>query len=309
MIKQILNFKNSKYIKPIQSKLNNILLSNTNFKQCLIINSQKFNFGSKKLKKDKVDLITFKHRDSIEDQSLKGDIQKNEFQEKSETDKKVETKVDEIPSILEEIEQSKKELEEKKKREMNTPERLTTKILCDLIGTKHYPVNEEIEMDKETIVSVYDENDKYLTAMNLSAAIEKAKSLGKEIILRNDKIKPPIVKMMKYRLELIKRLMKKLGKNMGMELDQSEVSNITKIMVFSSKMAINDLNSKIDKLRQLLAENNYVKVIIPCDLSDSDQTARAISILKNIEQEIQELSKVKVGPIKQKKKNKNLSPR
>jgi len=67
-----------------------------------------------------------------------------------------------------------------------------------------------------------------------------------------------------------------------------------------------DFDSKVDKLRQLLIENNIVRLVIPCDLKRLDETTKAISILKNIADEVNELGKIVAGPIKQqKKKEKN----
>ena len=38
---------------------------------------------------------------------------------------------------------------------------------------------------------------------------------NKDVVLRNDKTDPPVVKIMNYRLELLKRLFKKLGKEIN----------------------------------------------------------------------------------------------
>ena len=41
-----------------------------------------------------------------------------------------------------------------------------------------------------------------------------ADSAKKDLVLRNSKISPPVVKVMNYKKELLKRLFKKLGKEM-----------------------------------------------------------------------------------------------
>ena len=44
---------------------------------------------------------------------------------------------------------------------------VNTKMLCDLIGSRYYPTNEEIELDDEKIVQCFDENDQKLGEMTL----------------------------------------------------------------------------------------------------------------------------------------------
>lgn len=47
-----------------------------------------------------------------------------------------------------------------KEESIKSSSRMTTKLLCEIIGSKHYPANEEIELSQDTFVSVYDDNDK-----------------------------------------------------------------------------------------------------------------------------------------------------
>lgn len=47
--------------------------------------------------------------------------------------------------------------------------------------------------------------------MTLREAMQAAESANKDIVLRNEKIVPPVVKIMNYKRELLKRLFKKLG--------------------------------------------------------------------------------------------------
>ena len=54
--------------------------------------------------------------------------------------------------------------------------KINTKTLCDLIGSRYYPHNEEIEMDDEKIVNCYDENDTALGNMTLRDAKLAAES-------------------------------------------------------------------------------------------------------------------------------------
>lgn len=81
---------------------------------------------------------------------------------------------------------------------------ITPKILCNITGTKYYPHNEEIEYSYNTRVRLFDENDQHLGIVTMSEARDKAKESKVDLVLRNDKMDPPIVKIMNYRKELLK---------------------------------------------------------------------------------------------------------
>ena len=46
-------------------------------------------------------------------------------------------------------------------------QKINTKTLCDLIGSRYYPHNEEIDMNEDKIVKCFDENDQLLGEMTL----------------------------------------------------------------------------------------------------------------------------------------------
>jgi hypothetical protein len=48
--------------------------------------------------------------------------------------------------------------------------KINTKTLCDLIGSRYYQHNEEIEMKDDMIVKCFDENDQILGEMTLREA-------------------------------------------------------------------------------------------------------------------------------------------
>jgi len=49
--------------------------------------------------------------------------------------------------------------------------------------------------------------------MTFEEAFTLATSLGKDIVLRNTHTDPPVLKIMDYKVELVKRVFKKLGKD------------------------------------------------------------------------------------------------
>ena len=59
---------------------------------------------------------------------------------------------------------------------------------------------------------VYDENDKLIGDLPFEEALNSAKIAKKDLVLRQAKEDPPVVKIMNYKMELLKKLFKKLGK-------------------------------------------------------------------------------------------------
>ena len=90
--------------------------------------------------------------------------------------------------------------------------KISTKLLCDISGTRYYESNEEVEYEASRTVNVYDENNVNIGHMSFGEGFQLAQSLGKDIVLRNKAADPPVMKIMDYKLELIKRVFKKLGR-------------------------------------------------------------------------------------------------
>lgn len=93
-------------------------------------------------------------------------------------------------------------------------------------------------MDENRVVKVFDENDQRLGEMTLREAMMAAESANKDIVLRNDKIDPPVVKIMNYKRELLKRLFKKLGS----ETDEKDLK--TKTIRLATTISYHDLETK-----------------------------------------------------------------
>jgi len=64
----------------------------------------------------------------------------------------------------------------------------------------------------ERRVKVFDENDTLVGELTFGEALASAQSAKKDLVLRNDKSEPPVCKIMLYKMELLKKLFKKLGK-------------------------------------------------------------------------------------------------
>jgi hypothetical protein len=63
--------------------------------------------------------------------------------------------------------------------------KINTQTLCDLIGSRYYPHNDEIEMEHKKIVKCFDENDQVVGEMSLYEALRAAEHAKKDLVLRN----------------------------------------------------------------------------------------------------------------------------
>jgi translation initiation factor IF-3 len=124
---------------------------------------------------------------------------------------------------------------------------------------------------------------------------EYATSVNKDIVLRNEKSIPPIVKVMKYKVELVKRLMKKLGKKVD---KTNEKQNTFKFIQLNIGISENDFALKKERCKEILHETAYIKLVIPCNIDSNEQVLKATSMLKNVTDELSEVGKVKVTPVK-----------
>ena len=98
---------------------------------------------------------------------------------------------------------------------MSSNRKISSKVLCDITGTRYYQHNEEIEYEASKVIRLFDENNVNLGDMKFGEAYTLAVKLKKDIVLRNFKTDPPVMKIMNYRLELLKRLFKKLGREIN----------------------------------------------------------------------------------------------
>ena len=119
---------------------------------------------------------------------------------------------------------------------INSPKKLTEEEIQDLAVDSGF--DREGEMSEDKIVRCFDENDQLLGEMSLRESQQAADGAGKDIVLRNAKINPPVVKIMNYKRELLKRLFKKLGK----EMDEKDMKS--KTIRLATTISYHDLENK-----------------------------------------------------------------
>lgn len=282
---QILYLKNQKNI--IVNTLKNFTFTSTRISNNDYVNIDNINNNKKIFSANKnINFLNFqKHyfaKRSFEQSRF------NELTEKHKGEVKILTKANQV-------EEEKEETQNKEKSEIST--RISTNLLCTIIGCKNYPTNDEINLDEDVLVNVYDETDKFLGKQSFGEAYKYALEIGKDIILRNDKVVPPIMKVMKYKVELVKKVLKKLGKTV-----ESEKKETYKYFTLSMNISENDFNNKKEKIKELLAHFSYLRLIIPCDINNPEATLKSTSLLNTLSNDLSDFCKVKAGPIRQKQK-------
>lgn len=144
--------------------------------------------------------------------------------------------------------------------------KITARTLCEITGTRYYTHNEEIGFQPLKIVRVYDENDVLIGDMTFQEARDAAKSAKKDIVLRNPGTEPPVTKIMLYKMELLKRLFKKLGK----KSDDKESGGKTKTIRLSTTISVHDLENKKRKSVEYLKASAGLKFYMKVNIYDPE---------------------------------------
>lgn len=147
-------------------------------------------------------------------------------------------------------------------------------------------------MSTEKLVRCYDENDSLIGDMTLHEAQMTALGAKKDLVLRNAKVDPPVVKIMNYKKELLKRLFKKLGK----EMDQKDMKS--KAIRLATTISFHDLENKKKQARQLLKNYQILKFYMKVNIYDPENVQKGRMMLLNIAEDLKADAKITVSPQK-----------
>ncbi len=120
----------------------------------------------------------------------------------------------------------------------------------------------------------------------ISASVAK-----KDLVLRNAKVDPPVAKIMHYKMELLKRLFKKLGA----QVKEKEAKS--KTIRLSTTISMHDLENKKKKAIEYLKQNSAVKFYMKVNVYDDENVQKGKLILTNIAEDLKEYAKVRVAPM------------
>ena len=172
---------------------------------------------------------------------------------------------------------------------MQSQKRITTQTLCDITGTRYYEHNDEIPFPADKLCRVYDENDALVGDMNYGEAYQIAVNMEKDVVLRNAKTDPPIIKIMNYKLQLLKRLFKKLGR-------ETAVEGKTKSIRLTTTISMHDLENKRRKSIEFLKQVSSLKFFMKVNVYDPENVQKGRLMLLNLAEDLKEYAKVKVAP-------------
>lgn len=145
-------------------------------------------------------------------------------------------------------------------------------------------------MDQEKIVKCFDENDAVLGEMTLREALQASEGAKKDLVLRNAKTTPPVVKIMNYKKELLKRLFKKLGK------EQEDKDLKIKTMRLTTNISFHDLENRKRQAKQLFKTHQILKFYMKVNIYDSENVQKGRMMLLNIAEDLKEDCKMTVSP-------------
>ena len=160
-----------------------------------------------------------------------------------------------------------------------------------MTGTKYYAHNEEINMALTTNVLVFDENDQSLGEISLSEAIHSAKLAGKDIVLRNGKVTPPVLKIMNYKKDLLKKLFQKLGTDIV-----EGKTDKSKSIVIATNISLNDLENKKKRVLEILKKSNKIKIYMKVNSYEKENIQKGKLLLMNLANDLNQSAKVSIEP-------------
>ena len=159
-----------------------------------------------------------------------------------------------------------------------------------MIGSRYYQHNDEIEMNEDKMVKCFDENDTLLGEMTLREAQMAADSAKKDLVLRNQKISPPVVKVMNYKKELLKRLFKKLGK----EMEDKDLKS--KTIRLATTISYHDMENKKRQAKQFFKTFQILRFYMKVNVYDPENVQKGRMMLLNLAEDLKDDCKITVSP-------------
>lgn len=175
---------------------------------------------------------------------------------------------------------------------------IKVKTLCEITGTKYYLHNEEINIDLKRMVRVYDDQDQMIADMPFEEAYNQAKTMKKDIVLRNDKAEPAIVKITNYRKDLLSKLFTKLGKDRTAQskTKKSAKEGGAKAVHLTTTITVHDMENKKRKAAEFLKKFQTLKFFMKVNMYDDANIQKGRLMLLNIAEDLKDIATVSVAP-------------
>lgn len=129
--------------------------------------------------------------------------------------------------------------------------------------------------------------------MPFDEAFSQAKAMKKDIVLRNARTEPPVVKITNYRKDLLRKLFHKLGEN---KMKPQAKENKPKAIHLTTTITVHDLENKKKKVIEFLKNSTTLKVFMKVNIYDEANIQKGRLMLLNIAEDLKHLAKIKVSP-------------
>lgn len=109
--------------------------------------------------------------------------------------------------------------------------------------------------------------------------------MTKDLVLRNDRTEPPIVKITNYRSDLLKQLFGKLSKNKETDSKKSGVKSKDtrqKAVHLNTTITVHDLENKKRKAKEFLKKEANLKFFMKVNVYDDANIQKGRIMLLNI---------------------------
>ena len=149
------------------------------------------------------------------------------------------------------------------------------KQICRILSVPYVPVNEETAL-KDQVRVIDEEEKRFLGVFSFEQALAKARSMGKELILTNGKISPPLCKIAFYRKSLYEKFVSEVILSEGDNLTRKKRVR-AKVVTLKAKMTMNDARTKLNQAVDLAQKNESVRVVLSFKREDEDRARNLFS--------------------------------
>nr|YP_010330188.1 translation initiation factor 3 [Porphyridium aerugineum]UNJ17904.1 translation initiation factor 3 [Porphyridium aerugineum] len=152
-------------------------------------------------------------------------------------------------------------------------------------------INERIKQSPKNLVRVISSEGEQLGLLTLEKAISQAKLEGLDLVLINEKITPPVCKIIdygKYKFDQEKK---------AKDLKKKQQAASLKEVKMRYKIEEHDYNVKLNQTIRFLKSGNKVKVTINFRGREIQHSNLAIDLLKRLAQDLGDLTDIQQEPL------------
>ena len=163
---------------------------------------------------------------------------------------------------------------------------ISVKEIVESLNKKYYFYNDEIKLDQNRIVEIYDHKGNFTSRLPFSEAKERAKQSNMDILLKNEKGEYPKLQIKKYEEELFNLIKDKLSGISHDKIMRGSEEEIYKLIIINSKISMHDLQDKINLIKKTTSSSNNTRIKILLSSQDQDEIDKANLIFSKIKSSV-----------------------